>query len=137
MTRASSARTTSSSRPMPKQMEAAATRFDFILNTIPVGHEIGPYLQLLGRSGRMVIVGALSPMPGFHRRATSSGGTGRSADRRSAAFPRLRKCSISAPRKASIRTSSSSRCDQINEAYERLIRNDVRYRFVIDMSKGL
>ena len=48
-----------------KQMEDAATRFDFILNTIPVSHEIDPYLQLLGRSGRMVIVGALTPMPGF------------------------------------------------------------------------
>ncbi len=46
-------------------MKAAATRFDFILNTIPVSHEIDPYLQLLGRSGRMVIVGALTPMPGF------------------------------------------------------------------------
>jgi uncharacterized zinc-type alcohol dehydrogenase-like protein len=27
--------------------------------------------------------------------------------------------------------------DQVNEAYERLLRNDVRYRFVIDMSRGL
>src|SRR6266545_2419982 len=42
-----------------EQMQAAATRFDFILNTIPVSHEIDGYLQLLGRSGRMVIVGAL------------------------------------------------------------------------------
>src|SRR5881275_3718783 len=49
----------------PEQMAAAATRFDFILNTIPVSHEIDGYLSLLGRSGRMVIVGALTPMPGF------------------------------------------------------------------------
>ena len=34
-----------------EQMAAAATRFDFILNTIPVSHEIDPYLQLLGRTG--------------------------------------------------------------------------------------
>jgi alcohol dehydrogenase (NADP+) len=27
--------------------------------------------------------------------------------------------------------------DQVNEAYERLLRNDVRYRFVIDMSRGM
>jgi uncharacterized zinc-type alcohol dehydrogenase-like protein len=27
--------------------------------------------------------------------------------------------------------------NQVNEAYERLLRNDVRYRFVIDMSRGL
>ena len=49
----------------PAQMEAAATRFDFILNTIPVSHEIDGYLNLLGRSGRMVIVGALMQMPPF------------------------------------------------------------------------
>ena len=63
--RASSVRTMSSSRRTPSRWTAAATRFDFILNTIPVSHEIDGYLQLLGRSGRMVIVGALTPMPGF------------------------------------------------------------------------
>ena len=52
----------------PEQMEAAATRFDFILNTIPVSHEIDGYLQLLGRSGRMVIVGALIADAGLRRR---------------------------------------------------------------------
>ena len=36
----------------PEQMTAAATRFDFILNTISVSHEIDGYLQLLGRSAR-------------------------------------------------------------------------------------
>ena len=29
------------------------------------------------------------------------------------------------------------RMDQVNEAYERLLKNDVRYRFVIDMAQGL
>jgi uncharacterized zinc-type alcohol dehydrogenase-like protein len=29
------------------------------------------------------------------------------------------------------------RMDQVNEAYERLLKNDVRYRFVIDMAHGL
>jgi uncharacterized zinc-type alcohol dehydrogenase-like protein len=29
------------------------------------------------------------------------------------------------------------RMDQVNEAYERLLKNDVRYRFVIDMEQGL
>ena len=33
--------------------------------------------------------------------------------------------------------SSSSQMNQVNEAYERLLKNDVRYRFVIDMSRGL
>ena len=48
-----------------EQMAKAATSFDFILNTVPVSHEIDGYLSLLDRGGRMVIVGALTPMPGF------------------------------------------------------------------------
>ena len=78
-------------------MKAAATRFDFILNTIPVSHEIDPYLQLarpLGADGDRRRADADA---GLHRRSTSSGGTARSAARRSAAFPKPRKCSISAP----------------------------------------
>ena len=69
--------------------------------------------------------------------ATSSGGTGRSAGRPSAAFPRPRKCSISAPPKASIPDVEFIQMSEINEAYERLLKNDVRYRFVVDMSRGL
>ena len=117
-------------------MSEAATRFDFILNTIPVSHEIDGYLSLLGRSGRMVIVGALTPMPGFTgfqliwwNRAV--GGSAIGASRK------LRRCSISVPRRYLPGLSSSSEMNQVNEAYERLLRNDVRYRFVIDMSKGL
>ena len=57
----------------PEQMRAAATRFDFILNTIPVSHEIDGYLQLLGRSGRMVIVGAITQRtPSFSTRPARS-----------------------------------------------------------------
>ena len=73
---------------------------------------------------------------GLHRLPTSSGGTARSAARRSAAFPRLRRCSISAPSKGIYPDVEMIRMDQVNEAYERLLKNDVRYRFVIDMSHG-
>ena len=93
----------------PEQMKAAATRFDFILNTIPVSHEIDGYLAAarpLGADGHRRRADADA---GLRRRATSSGGTGRSADRRSAASRKLRRCSISAPPRTSIPTSSSSR----------------------------
>ena len=89
-------------------MEAAATRFDFILNTIPVSHEIDGYLQLLGRSGRMVIVGALTPMPGFvgvsliwWNRAVGGSAIG--------GIPETQEMLDFCAAKASIRTSSSSR----------------------------
>jgi uncharacterized zinc-type alcohol dehydrogenase-like protein len=119
-----------------KQMEDAATRFDFILNTIPVGHEIGPYLELLGRSGRMVIVGAISPMPGFHardliwwNRAVGGSAIG--------GIPETQEMLDFCAEKGIYPDVEFIEMRQINEAYERLIRNDVRYRFVVDMSKGL
>jgi uncharacterized zinc-type alcohol dehydrogenase-like protein len=118
------------------QMKAAATRFDFILNTIPVSHEIDPYLNLLGRSGRMVIVGALTPMPGFTgfniiwwNRAVGGSAIG--------GIPETQEMLDFCAAKDIYPEIETIRMDQVNEAYERLLKNDVRYRFVIDMGQGL
>ena len=120
----------------PEQMRAAATRFDFILNTIPVSHEIDPYLNLLGRSGRMVIVGALTPMPGFTgfniiwgNRAVGGSAIG--------GIPETQEMLDFCAAKGIYPDVEMIRMDQVNEAYERLLKNDVRYRFVIDMAHGL
>jgi uncharacterized zinc-type alcohol dehydrogenase-like protein len=120
----------------PAQMEAAATRFDFILNTIPVSHEIDGYLNLLGRSGRMVIVGALTPMPGFvgmsliwWNRAVGGSAIG--------GIPETQEMLELCAEKGIYPECEFIAMNQVNEAYERLLRNDVRYRFVIDMSRGL
>lgn len=120
----------------PAQMEAAATRFDFILNTIPVSHEIDGYLQLLGRSGRMVIVGALLQMPGFvganliwWDRAVGGSAIG--------GIPETQEMLDFCAAKNIYPDVEFIAIKQVNEAYERLLKNDVRYRFVIDMSRGL
>ena len=117
-----------------EQMKAAATRFDFILNTIPVSHEIDPYLNLLGRSGRMVIVGALTPMPGFTgfniiwwNRAVGGSAIG--------GIPETQEMLDFCAEHDIYPDCEMIRMDQVNEAYERLLKNDVRYRFVIDMEQ--
>jgi uncharacterized zinc-type alcohol dehydrogenase-like protein len=118
------------------QMAEAATRFDFILNTIPVSHEIDPYLQLLGRSGRMVIVGALNEMPPFRganliwwNRAVGGSAIG--------GIPETQEMLDFCAAKDIYPECEFIAMAQVNDAYERLLRNDVRYRFVIDMSRGL
>jgi alcohol dehydrogenase (NADP+) len=120
----------------PKQMEDAATRFDFILNTIPVAHEIDPYMELLGRSGRMVIVGAISPMPGYHarnliwwNRAVGGSAIG--------GIPETQEMLDFCAAKDIYPDVEFIQMSDVNDAYERLLKNDVRYRFVIDMSRGL
>ena len=117
----------------PEQMKAAATRFDFILNTIPVSHEIDPYLNLLGRSGRMVIVGAMNEMPPFTggklvwwNRAVGGSAIG--------GIPETQEMLDFCAAKEIYPEVETIRMDEINTAYDRLLKNDVRYRFVIDMS---
>lgn len=43
-------------------MRAERDSFDFLLNTIPVGHNVDPYLNLLKMDATMVLVGALEPL---------------------------------------------------------------------------
>lgn len=119
-----------------QQMAEAATRFDFILNTIPVSHEIDPYLNLLGRSGRMVIVGALNPMPGFvganlvwWNRAVGGSAIG--------GIPETQEMLEFCAAKQIYPDVEFIAMAEINQAYDRLLKNDVRYRFVVDMSRGL
>ena len=119
-----------------KQMDEAATRFDFILNTIPVSHDLTPYLHLLGRSGRMVIVGALNELPPFAgrdvvwwNRAVGGSAIG--------GIPETQEMLDFCAEKGIYPDVEFIEMREINEAYERLLRNDVRYRFVVDMSKGL
>jgi uncharacterized zinc-type alcohol dehydrogenase-like protein len=120
----------------PEAMKAASTRFDFILNTVPVSHAIDPYLNLLGRSGRMVIVGALTPMPGFTgfniiwwNRAVGGSAIG--------GIPETQEMLDFCAAKQIYPDCEMIAMNEVNTAYERLLKNDVRYRFVIDMSRGL
>lgn len=55
------------------QMAEAANTFDFLLDTIPVGHDIVPYLTLLGIHGTVCLVGPIEPMPSYHSGSVISG----------------------------------------------------------------
>lgn len=112
--------------------EDNANRFDFILNTVSAAHDLNGYIGLLKLDGRMVVVGLPDPTP-------------------VAAFPLVSKRrSLSGSMIGGIRETQEMLdycaekgivCDievipmsDINEAYERMMRSDVRYRFVIDMA---
>jgi len=114
-------------------LEAAAGRFDLILNTISAPDDLNAHLNLLATDGTMVMLGlATEPMPvstlpllfGRRRLAGSLiGGTVQTQEM-------LDFCAQHGIA-ADIEMISA---EQINEAYERMIRSDVRYRFVIDLS---
>ena len=114
-------------------MENQLGQFDFILNTIPVNHRIDPYLDLLKVDGTMCVVGAVEPLDKvnaaqlmFGRKTLAGsiiGGIGETQEM-------LNFCA----EKNIVSDVEIIAIDQINLAFERLIKSEVKYRFVIDMS---
>jgi len=114
-------------------MSQAAATFDLIIDTVPVKHDINPYLPLLKVDGTLVLVGQVGPLAepttvplllGRRRVAGSLIGGIRETQEM------LDFCA----KKNILPDCEMIRMEQINEAFERLERADVRYRFVIDMA---
>jgi alcohol dehydrogenase (NADP+) len=115
------------------EMEKHFHTFDFILDTVSAQHDLNGYIALLKRDGTMTLVGAPpepSPVSSFglifgrHQLAGSGIGGIRETQEM------LDFCAEHGIT-ADIETIQ---IQQINEAYKRLLKSDVKYRFVIDMA---
>ncbi len=116
----------------PSVFETHAGQFDFLIDTVSAEHDLNAYLTLLGLDGRMVLVGLPGPTPVapfpliFQRRSLSGsliGGIRETQEMLDFCAEKGIVCDIEViPMSA------------INEAYERILQSDVRYRFVIDMA---
>jgi len=115
------------------EMQKHAGTFDFILDSVSAEHDINAYINLLARDGNMTLVGAPEkPLPLssfgliFGRRSVSGSPIGGIAETQEM----LDFCG-----KHSITSDVEViAIQQVNEAYERLLRADVKYRFSIDMA---
>jgi uncharacterized zinc-type alcohol dehydrogenase-like protein len=116
----------------PDEMTAHAGSFDFILDTVAASHDLDAYTALLKRDGTLCLVGVPSdphPSPNianliFRRRAIAGsliGGIAETQEMLDFCAEHGIVCDI-----------ETIRADQIDEAYERMLRSDVKYRFVID-----
>lgn len=116
----------------PDEMQAHAKSFDFILNTVAAPHSLDAFTALLKRDGTMTLVGApASPHPSpevfnliFKRRAIAGSMIGGIAETQEM----LDFCA----EHHIVADIELIRADEINEAWERMIKGDVKYRFVID-----
>ena len=113
-------------------MKANQNTFDFLLNTIPVGHDVDPYVNLLKRDKTMAMVGAIEPLTHVN----------------SANLVRLRK-NIAGSMIGGIKETQEMldfcgehnilpevemiTIQDINAAWDRVVKADIKYRFVIDM----
>ena len=114
-------------------MAAAGSAFDLIIDTVPVKHALEPYLPLLDVDGTLVIVGQVGPMAEFNTVPLLLG------RRRVAGSPiggirETQEMLDFCAEKNILPDCEMIRMDQINDAFERMERADVRYRFVIDMA---
>ena len=117
----------------PQEMEAHANSFDFILNTVAAQHDLNPFIALLKRDGTMTLVGAPEhdhPSPQvfnliFKRRRLAGSLIGGIAETQEM----LDFCGEHGI------TSDIEMIpmQKINDAYERMLKSDVKYRFVIDI----
>ncbi|CAI0435113.1 unnamed protein product, partial [Linum tenue] len=117
----------------PKQMEAGKRTLDFILDTVSADHGLGPILELLKVNGTMVIVGApgkpleLPAFPLLFGKRTIKGGIIGGMKETQEMMDLCGKYKISCDIEV-------VKPDNINEAFNRLAKNDVKYRFVIDIA---
>ncbi|MDT8895255.1 NAD(P)-dependent alcohol dehydrogenase [Halomonas sp. I1] len=116
------------------QMEAVAETYDFMLDTVPVQHDLNPYLATLKYDGTHILVGLLDPIEPaiegfnlvFKRRVLAGsliGGIPETQELLDFCAEHDITCDI-----------ETIDIQDINTAYERMEKGDVRYRFVIDMA---
>jgi uncharacterized zinc-type alcohol dehydrogenase-like protein len=113
-------------------VEKAQGRFDLIINTVSSAADMNTYLGMLKRDGIMVLVGApgedlpVNPFSLIPKRKSLAGSTIGGMRETQEMLDFCGKHNIAAD-------IEMIPIDKINEAYERLLKSDVRYRFVIDI----
>lgn len=118
----------------PDEMKKHANSFDFILNTVAAPHNLDPFIELLKRDGTMCLVGAPAqphPSPNvtnliFRRRQLAGSLIG--------GLKETQEMLDFCAERGIVSDIEMIPIQKINEAYERMLRSDVKYRFVIDIA---
>ncbi len=114
------------------EMAAHAKSLDFILNTVAAPHDLDAFFMLLKRDGAMTLVGApATPHPSpqvfnliMKRRSLAGSMIG--------GIPETQEMLDFCAEHGIVADIEMIRADEVNEAYERMLKGDVKYRFVID-----
>lgn len=115
------------------QMESVAGHFDVIIDTVPYAHDLNPYINTLNTNGTLVVIGYLGPLdpslvtvPLIMGRKAVAGSLIGGIKETQELLDFCGKHNI---------TSDIERINiqDINTAYQRMLKSDVKYRFVIDM----
>jgi len=112
-------------------MQKHANSFDFILNTVPVGHDTNPYVALLKRDATMTLVGAIDEVD-LHGGGLIMGRK-RLAGSLIGGIKETQEMLDFCGEHNIVSDIEMIDMDSINTAFDRVVKSDVKYRFVIDM----
>jgi uncharacterized zinc-type alcohol dehydrogenase-like protein len=115
-------------------MAGVVGKFDLIIDTVPYIHDVNPYIPTLTINGTLVLVGylgglepALNTVPMIMGRKSVAGSLIGGIKETQEMFDFCGKHGI-------VSDIEVIKMRDVNEAYERLLKSDVKYRFVIDMA---
>ncbi len=115
------------------QMAAARGRFDLIIDTVPYDHDLNPYVSALSTSGTLVLVGYLGELEYLLHTVPMILGRRSVAGSVIGGIAETQEMLDFCGRHGITADVEMIAMKDINQAYERMLRSDVTYRFVIDM----
>jgi uncharacterized zinc-type alcohol dehydrogenase-like protein len=117
----------------PETLKKLKGKFDFILSTISAQHDYNQYLDLLKVNGTMVVVG-VPPVPSVVNAFSIIGKRRTLAGSMIGGIKETQEMLDYCAEHQIVSDVEVIKMSQINEAYERVIKSDVRYRFVIEIA---
>jgi uncharacterized zinc-type alcohol dehydrogenase-like protein len=117
-----------------EQMASVTGKFDLIIDTVPYIHDINPYISTLAIGGTHVIVGYLGGIEPFLNTVPMIMGRKSVAASLIGGIAETQEMLDFCGKHNIVSEIEIIKMQEINEAYERMLKSDVRYRFVIDMA---
>lgn len=114
-------------------MKSVAGKFDVIIDTVPYAHDLNAYVNTLNVDGTLVLVGYLGPIEPFLNSVPMILGRKKVAGSLIGGIAETQVMLDFCGEHNIVSEIELIKMQDINKAYERMLKSDVRYRFVIDM----
>ena len=118
----------------PAQMQAVKNAFDLIIDTVPYVHDLNPYVPTLALSGTLVLVGYLGDLDPFLNSAPLILGRRSVAGSVIGGIAETQEMMDFCAEHGIVSDVEVINIQDINAAWQRMLKSDVKYRFVIDMA---